>query len=102
MVRETSPAELSARLGADSLAIVDIRDAESFAEGHIPGAENVPAQTIDGSILERDWPEEIVVSCYLGTSSEQVADVLDRRLDSDVSSLAGGFDAWDGAVETVD
>lgn len=99
MVRETTPEDICGRLDEESLTIVDIRDPDSFADGHIPGSENIPAQRLDTSVLEREWPEEVVVSCYLGKSSKQVAQVLDQHLDSDVSSLRGGFDGWDGAVE---
>jgi thiosulfate sulfurtransferase len=102
MVEETVPSEVADRLDDDALALLDIRDPDSFAEGHIPGAENVPANHIDRSVLEREWPDEVVVSCYLGKSSKRVAADLDRHLDSDVSSLAGGFDEWDGPVATGD
>lgn len=99
MVRETSPDEIRERLREESLAVVDIRDPNAYADGHIPGSENVPAQTIDASVVQRDWPDEVVVSCYLGKSSKRVAQLLDQHLDSEVSSLRGGFDGWDGPVE---
>ena len=35
---------------------------------------------------------------YVGKSSKRVAAVLSERLDAEVSSLRGGFDAWDGPV----
>lgn len=100
MVRETTPSDIDGRLDDDALAIVDIRDPDAFAEGHIPGAENIPANRIDRSILTREWPDEVVISCYLGKSSKRVAATLDEHLDSEVTSLADGFDGWDGPVET--
>lgn len=99
MVRELSPATLQEKLDADAdIALVDIRDPQSFADGHIPGSENRPAQRLDASVFEEEWPDEVVVSCYVGKSSKRIAQVLDANLDADVASLRGGFDGWEGDV----
>ena len=43
MVKETTPAELYERIeNGEDVQVVDIRPADEFAQGHIPGAENVP------------------------------------------------------------
>ncbi|MFK5603488.1 rhodanese-like domain-containing protein [Haloferax volcanii] len=101
MVAETTPDELREKLADDDddLAVVDIRDPSSYTSGHIPDSENLPAATLGPEVFDREWPAEVVVSCYVGKSSKQVASVLDSNVDADVSSLRGGFDAWDGAVE---
>jgi thiosulfate/3-mercaptopyruvate sulfurtransferase len=36
-----SPAELSALMGSEPLVVIDTRDADSYAAGHIPGAVNL-------------------------------------------------------------
>ncbi|SEO46337.1 thiosulfate sulfurtransferase [Halogranum amylolyticum] len=100
MVTELSPTELQERLDTDDdVALLDIRDAESFADGHIPGSENRPARRLDASVFDEEWPDEVVVSCYVGKSSKRVAQVLDANLEADVASLRGGFDGWEGAVD---
>ncbi|KAB1197221.1 MULTISPECIES: rhodanese-like domain-containing protein [Haloferax] len=101
MVVETTPDELHEKLADDErdVAIVDIRDPSSYTSGHIPGAENLPSSTLGPQIFEREWPDEVVVSCYVGKSSKRVASVLDQNVDADVSSLRGGFDGWNGDVE---
>lgn len=101
MVVETTPDELREKLDADetNVAIVDIRDPSSYTSGHIPDSENLPAATLGPEVFDRAWPDEVVVSCYVGKSSKRVASVLDENVDADVSSLRGGFDGWDGAVE---
>ena len=42
----TGPVELDRwiRTGEDNLVVVDVRAAEDFAKGHIPGAINVPKE----------------------------------------------------------
>lgn len=100
MVTELSPTALQEKLDADvDVALLDIRDPQAFADGHIPGAENRPAQQLDAAVFDEEWPDEVVVSCYIGKSSKRIAEVLDANLAADVTSLRGGFDAWDGAVE---
>ncbi|MFA1610002.1 rhodanese-like domain-containing protein [Halobellus rubicundus] len=119
MVDEITPAALRARLddvdgGGDgdsdvdahadddpAVSVVDIRDPASYADGHIAGAVNVPPNRLSTAALDAAWAraDEVVVACYVGKSSKRVASVLDRHLDADVSSLRGGFDAWDGPTE---
>mgnify|MGYP006276457601 FL=1 len=100
MVTELSPTELQEKMDADAdVALVDIRDPRSFADSHIPGSENRPAQRLDASVFEEEWPDEVVVSCYVGKSSKRIAQILDANLDADVASLRGGFDSWEGTVD---
>ncbi|SFK99001.1 thiosulfate sulfurtransferase [Halogranum rubrum] len=101
MVTELSPTELQEKLdtGTD-VALLDIRDPQAFADGHIPGSENRPAQRLDASVFDEEWPDEVVVSCYIGKSSKRIAEILDTNLAADVTSLRGGFDAWEGPVES--
>ena len=101
MVTETTPEELESRLDDEGVAVVDIRDPSSYAAGHVDGAVNVPPNRLSPAALDAPWAaaEEVVVSCYVGKSSKRVAMVLSERLEADVSSLRGGFDAWDGPVD---
>lgn len=100
MVTELSPTEVQEKLDADAeVALLDIRDPQSFADGHIPGSQNRPAQRLDASVFDEEWPDDVVVTCYVGKSSKRVAQVLDSNLDADVASLRGGFDEWDGSVD---
>lgn len=100
MIPETTPGELQARLDDENVAVVDIRDPSSYADGHIDGAVNVPPNRLTPGALDAPWAQadEIVVSCYVGKSSKRVAMVLGNHLDAEISSLRGGFDAWDGPV----
>ncbi|WP_049986356.1 rhodanese-like domain-containing protein [Halobellus rufus] len=100
MIPETTPAELQTRLEEDDVAVVDIRDPSSYADGHIDGAVNVPPNRLSPEALDAPWAQadEIVVSCYVGESSKRVAMVLGEHLDAEISSLRGGFEAWDGPV----
>ncbi|ELZ91978.1 putative rhodanese [Haloferax mucosum ATCC BAA-1512] len=102
MVAETTPDELREKLDdddTDDIAVVDIRDPSSYASGHIPGSENIPAATLTPDVFDREWPDEVVISCYVGKSSKRVASIFGENVAADVSSLRGGFDGWNGPVE---
>jgi rhodanese-related sulfurtransferase len=66
-----SPAEVKAWLdsGAADFTIVDVRDEQEFAEGHIPGALNIPVSrfAVESDRLGKD--KKIIVYCNSGGRS---------------------------------
>lgn len=75
----------------ESIYILSIRQAKHFAEGHIPGAVNIPwgkgMQESFGSLPE---DKKIVVYCYTGQTAGQTVAGL-RMLGYDAVSLNGGI-----------
>jgi len=107
MVDVLTPAELRRKLEArESIQVVDIRTEAAFADGHIPGAENVPFVELPDRVDEFDWGAEVVMVCPIGQSSLQAARLLEsyEGVDDDarVYNLDGGMDAWDGDLEAAD
>jgi len=92
----TGPVELDRWIKAseDNLVVVDVRAAQDFAKGHIPGAINLPRETWEGlQGLSRDKTN--VVYCY----SQQCHLAANACLHFaargyPVMELEGGFDAW--------
>jgi rhodanese-related sulfurtransferase len=106
MVREVGPEAVQSKLESDEdVAVVDIRSRDEFAQGHVPGAINVPLPELPRRVDEREWDaEEIVCVCPIGQSSIQAARLLGsyEAIDADaVASMEGGYRAWDGDL-TVD
>lgn len=103
MVEEISPEELHERIqSGDAPQIIDIRPPAAFAQGHIPGAENVPMTELATRIDEIDWGDDIVVTCPIGQSSIQAARLIgsfEGAEEAEVSSLAGGYNAWEYDLE---
>jgi len=77
--------------------IVDIRDANSFAQGHIPGAFNLTNDNVYQYIHEHDFSTPLVVVCYVGNSSRGAAEVLSNAGFENVYSLEGGMSFWRNA-----
>ena len=79
--------------------LIDLRDAEDYAEGHIPGAVNMLPETIREQIVaiaQKDMP--IFLYCYGGMRSYQAEALLQARAYLHVSS-SGGIDRYDGELE---
>jgi thiosulfate sulfurtransferase len=73
---------------------VDIRDGQSFALGHIPGAQPLNNDNVAEFIDQTDADTTVIVVCYHGISSQQAADVLQQHGLNKVLSMQGGFTAW--------
>lgn len=74
--------------------VVDIRDAGSFANGHIPGSTHLDNHSLPDFIAAADFDHPLIVTCYHGNSSQSAAAYLSHQGFSDVYSLDGGFELW--------
>lgn len=94
-VREVDVASARARLSEGAL-LLDVREADEFAQGHVPGAVFIPRGFLEQRVEERfpDKQAEIVVYCAGGTRSALAAKSLAELGYTRVLSLAGGFGQW--------
>lgn len=84
----------------DDYIIVDVRRADEFAEGHIPGAVNVPNETIEeeaGAALPNK-EQTLLLYCRTGNRSKQAAQKLADLGYSNVYEF-GGISEWTGDIE---
>jgi rhodanese-related sulfurtransferase len=96
-VRETDVATVRRRLEAgDRFHLVDVREDEEWARGHIPGAVHIGKGVIERDIETRipDADAEIVLYCGGGYRSALAADALQRMGYTSVWSMDGGWRAW--------
>ena len=81
--------------------ILDVRTPEEFASGHIPGALNVPNETI-GTAEVPELPRKdqlILVYCRSGNRSKQASQKLADLGYTDVREF-GGINTWPGQIVT--
>ena len=76
------------------VTIVDIRDPQSFANGHMPNAAQLNNDNFAAFIDQTPKDIPVVVVCYHGVSSQQAAQVIAQQGFETVYSMDGGFEAW--------
>lgn len=89
------------RLQDKQACIVDIRDEQSFAAGHIDGAVHLTNGSLNQFIQDTDFDTPVIVCCYHGNSSQQAAQFLIHHGFEEVYSMDGGFEAWKLAMPYV-
>lgn len=77
-----------------SINVIDIRDPQSFAAGHMPQAVNINNQNAADYIENTDKSTPLVVVCYHGHSSQPAAQYFAAQGFEDVYSMDGGFEVW--------
>ena len=92
--KHISPQETFAKAEAGGIAIVDIRDEQSFVEAHMPNAFHLTSGTMHQFSQDTDYETPVIVVCYHGISSQQAAQYLIHQGFEDVYSMDGGFEAW--------
>ncbi len=92
----TGPVELERMLksGDNNIIVVDVRQAEDFAKGHIPGAINLPDGTWENPTgLSKDKTN--ILYCYTFTCHLAAnAAVVFAGKGFPVMEMDGGFEAW--------
>lgn len=93
-------AELVRRLdNGQAPRIVDVREPDEFASGHIPGAENLPLSLFLQQYHGLRPDEEIVLVCRSAHRSGMAQGFLQRLGYTRVRNLVGGMLEWPGPVE---
>ncbi len=86
--------EQAQALRSNGAVVVDIRDPQSFASGHIAGATHLDNHSLPDFIAGADFDQPLIVTCYHGHSSQSAAAYLAHQGFSEVYSLDGGFELW--------
>jgi len=90
------PAEAVQLLNQGAL-VIDVRDPERFAQGHIIGARNVPSANLAGQAdALKKWKEKpVIICCDAGMTSASAARTLRAGGFTRVVNLKGGLGAWE-------
>ena len=87
-----------------STLVLDVRDAQDFAAGHLPRARHIPLADLSNRISEIEKYKEkpVLVTCMKGTRSSTAAKLLRRAGFKSVFHLKGGLAAWQQASLPVE
>ena len=99
--RQVNAEEAAAMMEEESSYIIlDVRTAQEYSEKHIPGAINIPNETIGTEDIPElpDKEQLILVYCRSGNRSKQAAEKLVKLGYTNIVEF-GGINDWTG--ETV-
>lgn len=88
--------ELKAMLDKGEAVVIDVRTAQDFTDGHIPGALQIPLSFVEGEIPWFPKDKKIVTycSCPAEETSGQAVLILQRGGLNNSAALVGGIDTW--------
>jgi rhodanese-related sulfurtransferase len=96
-VKETNVADVKRRKDAgEKFVLVDVREDNEWAKGHLPGAVHLGKGIIERDIEQRvpDAGAKVILYCGGGFRSALVADNLQKMGYTNVESMDGGWKGW--------
>jgi glyoxylase-like metal-dependent hydrolase (beta-lactamase superfamily II)/rhodanese-related sulfurtransferase len=94
-VREVDIAELEAR--RPEVMLLDVREPEEYARGHVPEAVNLPQADLATRLAEVPRDRPVYLICQGGFRSLRAAQFLRQQGLEHVVSVRGGTEAWRAA-----
>jgi len=103
-IKEVDPSEVRPMLD-NGVAIIDVRETDEFAGGHLPGARHVPRGFLESRIdgVVPDHSQRVILYCASGNRSALAAKtMLDELGYESVESMTGGYTLWKDRGYDVD
>jgi rhodanese-related sulfurtransferase len=93
-----------ARAADESFVIVDVRTPAEFAQGHVPGAINIPVDQVASRLdeLSNAKDKDVVLYCRSGKRAAQAADVLKTNGFNKLLHLEGDMPKWEAGKLPVE
>ncbi len=86
--------ELAERMTENGLMVLDVRGVTEFAQGHIPGATNIPLGYLPRHLDQLPTDRLIVTNCASGYRSQVAASLLRKLGFTNVANLSEGEAVW--------
>ena len=82
--------------GGEDVTVLDVREADEWETGHIPGAKHIPRGFLEYKAADElpDKDARIVVHCALGGRGALAARSLQEMGYTNVANMEGGVNAW--------
>ena len=102
-VNELYPRWLVASEKGAPFQLIDVRGADEYAAGHVPGAMLLPLNTLTARVDEIPADGDVYLICRSGGRSAQAADYLERQCGRvNLINVEGGTMAWAAAGYPVE
>ncbi len=94
-----TPAAATLLINRRKAAVIDLRNADVFAQGHLAKAKNILPDQFPGAFadLKLDKQNPVILVCDTGSRSASTIKKFKSEGFSEVLSLEGGMKAWSAA-----
>ncbi|CAN5723896.1 rhodanese-like domain-containing protein [soil metagenome] len=89
-----------ARLHAEGAPVLDVREADEYAAGHVPGAQHIPLTDVPDRLGDLPTERPLYVICKTGGRSFKATEFLLAR-GVEAANVSGGTMAWIEAGQPV-
>ena len=79
----------------NGLQVIDIRDEQSYANGHISSALHLDSSSVQLFVENADTSKPLLVYCYHGNMSQSAAAYFGEQGFEEAYSMDGGFSDWE-------
>lgn len=89
--------DLKQKLGTleEGEVILDVRSADEYRSGHVPGSKNIPHDQVDKHAAELGKFKRVYVHCQMGGRAGKAADILARLGLQNIVCVSGsGMGEW--------
>lgn len=88
--------------GAGKPYVLDVRNANEWEHGHLPGAHHIALGTLPDRLAEVPKDQPVVVHCQGGGRSAIAQSILQAAGYADVKNMGAGFGGWEKAGHPVE
>lgn len=94
--KAVNPGEATLMINRQDAKVIDVRQANEFAAGHIPDAIHIPEAQLGERLseLEKFKAQPLIFCCASGLRSDRACKALRQHGFEQLFNLGGGIDAW--------
>lgn len=91
-----SAAEATLKINREDAVVIDVREADEWAKGHIPNARHITLGQLEKRLpeIEKFKGRVVIVCCASGIRSANACTLLQKAGFGQVFNLAGGMGTW--------
>lgn len=91
-------------INRDKAVVIDVREAEEFAAGHVTGAKNVPLAQLEEKLPAtlKNKATPVILVCATGARANRALAVAKKLGYEQAQCLAGGLKSWKEANLPLD
>jgi rhodanese-related sulfurtransferase len=89
-----SPTEVRHMMENGGVQVVDVREDWEYQNGHVPGAEHIPVNTVSARRNELSRDRDIIFVCSVGQRSALACEMAAAAGLTRLYNVEGGTEAW--------